>query len=241
MISTQTEMDGALLVVTMSGQVTAADYESTLVPAIEAALAENDAIRMLIVAGADFEGYDLGAAWQDSKLGLSHWRGFDRVAVATDQGWMQTAIRLGAPLLPCPVQVFAASEVEDARRWLRESLGAIHIIELGDGALQVQLMGDVDAAAYAQAEGDLDAKIGDSDSFRLLLDVTGFTGWQGVSAIGAHFSLAREHAPLASRVAVLGNKGWQRMAERIGSAFMKADVKFFDEADAAGAKAWLMA
>lgn len=239
MISVSTELEGAMIVATMSGKIQSADYEDSLVPAIERALAEHDSIRMLVIAGDDFEGYDMGAAWADTKLGLSHWRGFDRVAVATDRSWMQTAIRMASPILPCPVQVFPAMQEEDARRWLRESLGAVHIIDLGGSVIQVQLLGDVDAAAYQKAEGVLDAKIHDNDGFRLLLDLTQFTGWQGISALSAHFSLAREHAPIAERVAILGNKNWQRLAERVGGAFLKADVRFFDEADANTAKNWL--
>ena len=239
MISVSTELEGAMIVATMSGKIQSADYEDSLVPAIERALAEHDSIRMLVIAGDDFEGYDMGAAWADTKLGLSHWRGFDRVAVATDRSWMQTAIRMASPILPCPVQVFPAMQEEDARRWLLESLGALHVIDLGGSVIQVQLLGDVDAAAYQRAEGDLDAKIQDSDGFRLLLDLTQFTGRQGISALSAHFNLALEHAPIAERVAILGNKNWQRLAERVGDAFLKADVRFFDEADANTAKNWL--
>ncbi|PRY19685.1 SpoIIAA-like protein [Aliiruegeria haliotis] len=239
MITIDTGTDGGPIEVRMSGEIAGADYEDTLVPAIESALQDHDSIRMLVIAGDDFKGFDLGAVWADTKLGLSHWKGFDRIAMVTDTGWLRTSIRLASPLLPCPAQVFLLADIEAARRWLRESLGAIHIIDLGGPCIQVRLLGDIDPDAYKQAEGDLDARIRDRDGFRLLLDLTEFTGWQGVSALAAHFSLAREHAALPDRVAVVGNKRWQHMAQRLMGRFLNAENRFFDEADAIAAREWL--
>jgi len=229
------------LEVRLTGTVTGDEYDTTLTPAVEAALAENDRIRALILVDEEFEGFDLGAVWADTKLGVSHWSGFDRLALVTDKGWLTSAARMMGALAPCPVQVFSLSQAEDARRWLRESLGAVHIEDLGGPALKVRLLGKLDPEAIAQAEGDLDAKIRARDGFRLLLDLSEFDGWRGVSALSAHFSLVREHAPLAERVAVIGNRAWQKMAQRLAARFLNAEVRFFDEDDAGEAKDWLTA
>ena len=241
MIAIENSVDGSLIEARLSGEIVNADYEGVLVPAIETALQDHDSIRMLVIAGDDFEGFDLGAVWADTKLGLSHWRGFDRMAVATDTGWMGTSIRLASPILPCPVQVFSLAETEAARRWLRESLGAIHVIDLGGPCIQVRLLGDIDPDAYKQAEGDIDARIREKDGFRLLLDLTEFTGWRGISAMAAHFSLVRDHAALPERVAIVGNKSWQEAAQRVMGRFLNAETRFFDEADAHTAKDWVSA
>lgn len=241
MISIDPQQNGAALEMTMSGTITSADYENALVPAIEAALAERDRIRMLVILGEEFQGFDLSAVWADSKLGLSHWGGFDRVGVVTDINWVRTVIRLAAPMTACPVQIFDLAEVEEARRWLRESLGAVHVIDLGGPCVQVRLMGQVDPEAYGQATGDLDALIRQKDGFRLLIDLTEFAGWQGLSALDAHFHLGRIHAPLLDRAALVGNKGWQRMAQRIGNHLIKAEVQYFPEDEMENAKSWLAA
>ncbi|MEM7318557.1 MAG: STAS/SEC14 domain-containing protein [Pseudomonadota bacterium] len=239
MISIDVQMDGALIEAEMSGTVTAQDYETVLVPAIESALNTHDRIRMLGIVGQEFERIEAGALWADSKLGLSHWRGFDRFAVATDTGWLKTSLHVFAPMMPCPVQVFQLSEVEDARRWLRESLGSIHMIDLGGPCLQVRLMGKLDPEVIAQAEGDLDEHIRARDHFRLLLDLTEFDGWQGLSALGAHFSLVREHAAIPEKVAMVGDHAWQHMAQRVTSRFLNADSRFFAADDIDAAKEWL--
>ncbi|WP_171173414.1 STAS/SEC14 domain-containing protein [Ruegeria sp. HKCCD8929] len=241
MITITKQMDGALIEAELSREVTSADYTETLVPAVETALAAHDRIRLLVIMGQEFKGYDLGAAWADTRLGLDHWRGFDRIAVVADQKWVQTGVRLAAPILPCPTQVFELAEVETARRWLRESLGAVHMIDLGGPCLQVRLMGKLDPEVIAQAEADLDAHIREHDRFRLLLDLTEFDGWQGLSALGAHFSLVRERAGIPERVAMVGDKGWQHMAQRVASRFLNARTHYFESADIESAMAWLAA
>lgn len=223
----------------LSGQVTQDDYDRLLIPAIETALNENDGLRALVVVRAGFTGYDMGALWADSKLGLTYWSGFERVAVAADEGWIAMAVRAFAPLMPCPVQVFALAEADVARRWLRESLGAVHVRDLGGPSLLVQLMGRPDAGDFADAGGDLDARLREREGFRLLLDLREFDGWQGLSAIAGHFTLAREHAPLAQRVAVVGEHGWQRAAMRVAGRFFNAESRFFPGEEFDAAKVWL--
>ncbi len=241
MITITTHLDGALIEAELSGEITSDDYAKTLVPAVETALADHDSIRLIVIMGQEFRGYDLGAAWADTKLGLGNWRGFDRIAVVADQKWVQTGVRLAAPIMPCPVQVFDLAEVETARRWIRESLGAIHVLDLGEPCVQIKLMGKLDPAEYKQAERDLDALIHGRTGFRLLIDLTEFEGWQGLSAMGAHFRLARNHVGLLDRAAIVGDKTWQKMAERVGSHVLGTRTQYFPSEDLENAKAWLAA
>ena len=241
MIVVQTSSDGALIEVELSGQVTSADYTNTLVPAIEAALAEHDAVRLLAIVQPEFKGYDLGAAWSDTKLGLRHWRGFDRIAVVADQGWVQTSIRLAAPILPCPVQLFDLADLEADRRWMRESLGSIHVTDLGGPCVQISLLGKLDPEEYKQAERDLDALLENRNGFRLLIDLREFDGWQGLSALAAHFRLASRHIGQLDRAAIVGDKSWQQMAQRVASQILGTRTQFFPSEEFDNAKAWLAA
>lgn len=241
MITVHTSTDGTLIEVELSGKVTSADYSDTLVPAIEAALAEHDAVRLLAIVQPEFKGYDLGAVWSDTKLGLGHWRGFDRIGVVADQGWVQTSIRLAAPILPCPVQVFELAELEEARRWIRESLGAIHVTDLGGPCVQISLLGKLDPDQYKQAKVDLDTLLQGRDGFRLLIDLREFDGWQGLSALAAHFRVASRHIGLLDRAAIVGDKAWQHMAQRVASHILGARTQFFPAEDVEDAKAWLAA
>ena len=143
----------------VSGHLTQADYEDTLSPALEQAFSTSDTLRVLVIIDNDLSGMDAGAVWEDTKLGLAHWRGFDRLAVVTDLGFARVGVRAFAPLMPCPVQVFAHVDIDAARLWLRESLSTIHAQELAPGTMELCLLGEVDAGAYTRANEALAAHV----------------------------------------------------------------------------------
>ena len=61
------------------------------------------------------------------------------------------------------------------------------------------------------------------------------------AAIGEHLSLVREHRRVPERLAVVGNKAWQKLAEKVMGRFVNARTRFFDGDDYEGAVAWLSA
>ncbi|RYH08150.1 STAS/SEC14 domain-containing protein [Tropicimonas sp. IMCC6043] len=233
--------DHPVMEIHLSGVVTSDDYADVLVPAIEKALQDREQLRVLVRVGEGFERYTLEAMGADARLGLKHWNGFDRIAVVSDTGWLNTTVRAVSIFVNCPVSVFALGEEDAARRWLVESLGSIHQTDLGDGVLHVQLLGQIDSAVYAAESEDLNAFIRANERFRLLLDLREFDGWQGLGAIGAHFKLVRDHRHLVDRVAIVGDKAWQAIGQRIGRQFIDAPVHYFPANDFDGAKAWLLA
>lgn len=101
-----------------SGQVGAADYEKIVIPAVEAALAKHDRVRILYQLASDFSGFTPGAMWDDMKLGLGHLTAWERVAVVTDVGWVAHATSMLGFVMPCPVRVFPLDRMADARAWI---------------------------------------------------------------------------------------------------------------------------
>lgn len=223
----------------LSGQIRQAEYESALVPAVEAALAQHDRIRVLVILDAGFTGLDMGAAWADTKMGLSHWRGFDRVAVVTESSWIRVGTRAMAAIFPCPVQVFSGTEVAAARVWLRAALGSIEVAGLGGNAVCVTLHGKLAPEYYDTLGPALEAQIKDHGAMRLLLDLRDFDGWQGLSALGAHLKLVRSHVSAVQRIAVVADSAWVHMAERVIGGLVKAETKFFSPDAFEAAKAWV--
>jgi len=239
MIELQATSASDQIEIQFSGHVSQSDYESDLVPAIKKALTENDQVRVLAIFGEGFKSFDMGAVWADTKMGLSHWRGFDRIAIATDSSWISIGARALAPMFPCPVQVFSTSETEAARRWLRESLGSIHLTELGGKAIQLKLLGKLDPDAFRRAEDGLSAHLREHGGLRLMLDLREFDGWLGISALGAHLNVVRTNVGQAERIAMVGNKVWQHMAERAASKILSAETQFFEAEKYDAAKVWL--
>ncbi len=53
------------------GKVSASDYESILIPAVEAATKGDDKARFLLMFGPDFDGYEAEAALDDAKAWIA--------------------------------------------------------------------------------------------------------------------------------------------------------------------------
>ncbi|WP_255146376.1 STAS/SEC14 domain-containing protein [Synechococcus sp. ATX 2A4] len=220
------------------GKITAGDYNLVLTPALDRALEEHHRVKALACLGDDFEGFSLGAAWEDTQEGLRHWDGFERLAVVTDVAWMRHGLQAVAVALPYPVRVFGNAELQEARRWLSEALGTIQFSRDAD-VVTVRLIGSLDAAAYARAEEEIAAAFAGLDGVRVLLELSAFDGWAGLGALSRHLGLIRDHQRSIRRVALVGNRVWQKLAEKATSRFITAETRFFDSADAALAEVWI--
>lgn len=223
----------------INAPVTAADYKDVLMPALDEAIAREEHIRLLAIFDAKMSDYTFGAMIEDARLGLKHWRGFDRAAVVAAGNGLRHFITAFGILMPCPVMTFEPGQEDEARRWLVESLGSIQQTDLGNGVLHLRLLGRLDSAAYKRATEHLDAFISANDRFRLLLDLRDFDGWQGLGALADHLRLARDHVNRLDRAAILGDAGWQRMAQEIGKRVLNREARYFSADQFEAAKVWL--
>ena len=100
------------------GEVEDDDYEDVLDPAIEAALARHDKIRLLYVLGSEFTGFDADAMWEDTKLGVKTFNSYERMAIVTDATWVRRSVKAFGWLIPGDVQVFHLDRLADAKAWI---------------------------------------------------------------------------------------------------------------------------
>ena len=100
------------------GEVEDDDYEDVLVPAIDAARARHDKIRLLYVLGPEFTGYDAEAVWDDTKLGARTFTDYDKIAVVTDTRWLQRTVKAFGWIIPGEVRVFHVEGLDDATAWI---------------------------------------------------------------------------------------------------------------------------
>lgn len=103
---------------TASGQVTAQDYETVVIPAIEAALQDHDKIRLLYHIGPDWTGFTAGAMWDDAKVGLSHMAAWEKIAVVTDVEWIRAGIKIFGFTITGLVRIFENAQLEAAIDWV---------------------------------------------------------------------------------------------------------------------------
>jgi hypothetical protein len=100
MIEVQSGTQENLLEVHMKAPITDEDYSEVLMPALDAALAKGEKLRMLVVIDADMTDFTMGALWDDAKMGIGNWSGFERVAIVTANKAMTRLVRSFSILMP---------------------------------------------------------------------------------------------------------------------------------------------
>jgi len=105
---------------TAKGTVTADDYESVIIPAVEGLFSRRSKVRFLYHLGEEFSGFDAAAMWDDTKLGLRHLAGWERMAVVSDVEWLRAAVKIFGLAIPGHIRVFHNRELAEATRWITE-------------------------------------------------------------------------------------------------------------------------
>ena len=101
-----------------SGKLTAEDYTEVLAPALQAASAGSENIRVLLDFTGEFDGMEAGAVWQDIKTGLRDWNDWERIALVTDHTWMRDGLNKFSWAVPGQARAFPSSERDAAMVWV---------------------------------------------------------------------------------------------------------------------------
>jgi len=105
---------------TAKGVVTANDYESVIIPAVEEMFSRQEKLRFLYHIGEEAEGFEAAAMWDDTKLGLKHFTSWDRIAIVSDIEWMRIVIKAFGLAIPGQIRIFHNDELSSAMHWISE-------------------------------------------------------------------------------------------------------------------------
>ncbi len=118
MITISPESKGNILVISATGKLTDQDYREVLIPRLEAIIREHGKARLLLDMGDEFHGWEGAAAWDDARFGLAHRNDFEKMGVVGGPKWVEWALKIGAVAISGEIRNFAASEREQAMRWI---------------------------------------------------------------------------------------------------------------------------
>jgi hypothetical protein len=110
------------LVIHATGILSSADYETRFVPMVEAKISRHGKINLIMYLDENFEGWDIGAIWDDARFGLKHRHDFKRVAVVGAQVWFKWAYNLGSKFLDGKFHTFDQDDLAGAIAWARVPL-----------------------------------------------------------------------------------------------------------------------
>jgi hypothetical protein len=231
MIEVMIDLPDQVLGLRASGEVTADDYRSVLLPALEEKLRRHKRVRLLYLLGDAFEGYTRGAAWEDAKIGMKHLTAFDRVAVVTDVDWVESMVRGLGFVFPGEVRVFDDDELDEARRWVSEPPSQGHLaFELleDQGVLILEPKGELEAADFERLGADVDPYIQGAGVLKGMMIVSEhFPGWDDFAALTSHVRFVREHHDKIRRVALVTADRLMSAMPRFASRFIAAEVRTF--------------
>ena len=231
MIKLMNDLPERVLGVKVSGEVTAADYQTVLVPAIEGQLTKHKKVRLLYVIGDQFEGYTGGAAWEDAKVGMKHLTSFERVAVVTDVDWIENTIKAFGFALPGEVRVFDDDDLDEARRWVSEPTSTGHLsfdLMEEEGVLVLQPQGELEAADFERLSAEVDPYLEKARALNGLMVVAEhFPGWDDFAALTSHIRFVREHHSKIRRVAIVTADRLVSALPRIAGRFVDAELRAF--------------
>jgi hypothetical protein len=242
MLKQLSDLPDYVLGIEARGKVTAEDYQTVLVPALEDKLQKIAKVRFLYVLGEGFDSYTGAAAWEDAKVGLKHLTHFERVAVVTDVDWIRNSVKVFGFAIPGEVRVFEYQELPDAREWISEpAVKGDMTFEFLDeqGVLVLQPNGKLDAADFARVAKEIDPYIKNKDDLNGLVIVADrFPGWRDLSAMAAHFRFVREHHRNIKRLAMVTDDRAMAALPSLARHLLVEESRHFGMAEKSEALAW---
>ena len=109
---------GNLVEVEATGKLTKEAYEQ-FVPITEARIKEHGKIRILFIMH-DFHGWTAGAAWEDTKFDLHHFKDIERLALVGETKWEKGMATFCRPFTSAKIKYFDHADLEQAREWIQE-------------------------------------------------------------------------------------------------------------------------
>lgn len=211
------------------GKINSSDYQNVLGPHFDEARSQGKKLRFLFHLGDQFEGFTPGAAWEDFKLGLKHFRTLERCAVVTDNEVVRGTSQFVGAMIPCPVKVFHNSELESAKSWLSTaSLGLEYYLDQSTGVLRVELSAPLESEDFKELTHEVDSWLERGGALRaIVVHAAKFPGWENVGSMLSHIEFIRDHHQKIRRVALCMDGELPQIVSSVGQHFVAAELKNF--------------
>jgi len=110
--------------------------------------------------------------------------------------------------------------------------------ENGGKILVVHVSGKLAKADYEHFVPEFERPVRQNGKLRVLFDMAGFHGWE-VGALWEDVKFDIKHFADIERLAMVGDKKWERGMAAFCKPFTKATIRYFNHAEAAKARVWL--
>ncbi len=104
--------------------------------------------------------------------------------------------------------------------------------------LGFKLSGTLHDEDYKNFVPVIDAALASHDKVRLLAQFHDFRGWD-LKALWDDIKLSTTHCTKIERIALVGEKAWEKWMAQVCKPFTMAKIRYFDVQELAAAKSWL--
>ena len=101
-----------------TAEVSKDDYDNILKPEIERIDEQHGHIHFIMVLETPAKQFTFSAWMQDAIQGLKHYRGWKKVAIVSDETWIDTVSSTFSAFIPGESKGFKLSELEQAKQWV---------------------------------------------------------------------------------------------------------------------------
>ena len=111
---------GRVVKVIAAGKLTRESYR-LFIPELDNLVKKHRIIRLMFEM-IEFDGWTLGAVWDDLKFGCKHFNHIERIAIVGDRKWEKAMATVCKPFTRAKVRYFDISEIDEAEKWIAEDI-----------------------------------------------------------------------------------------------------------------------
>ena len=117
----------------------------------------------------------------------------------------------------------------------------IEVQTLSPNAFRLTPSGKLMEDDFSRLAPPIDAAIAEQGQIRLVIDASGFRGWESFAAFERHAGFVRAHQRKVERLAVLTGHDWQEWVVDTMRLFLHPEARAFAKDREAEALQWLLA
>jgi hypothetical protein len=122
-------------------------------------------------------------------------------------------------------------------------LGRFHMIKteiISDNVLRITAPEKLKADDFRQIAPQVDSIISRYGKIRLLIDASGFNGWENIAAFGNHAGFVKSHQQKVDLIAVIVAHNWQHWLIGAVRVFLHPEVRAYDKGHESEALQWVL-
>jgi hypothetical protein len=106
--------------------------------------------------------------------------------------------------------------------------------------LKITIPHKLKADDFTQIAPLIDSVISQHGNIRLLIDASGFEGWENIEAFEKHIGFVKNHQQKIERIALIAGHEWQHWLISLVKMFVHPEVKAFDKSHENEALHWIV-